>query len=357
MNLLLIEDESDFIDKLRAAANSDPDIVFVPGMDVGLNNAYDESGAIEEQLKKRLEKVCADNKIDLVLLDTDLSRYGNGTSQSVCRQALQELGVPVCRYSKKQTGTKIQDFERLSRLSSEGASAIWASVERIQDLQNKLFPWLKGISQGFSDINARLSRDTALVASKLGPVGTLAAILERPELEFDLLGYTGQNLFFFGVTPASDNADLIKREALSLGYWLFNYVLNFPGPLMSEGATSAYLNLQETSFANAQVQHLLADCKYKGPFANCFLIFHRSSVDNLLDTLDGDITTHESLKNIQLERVDTDAPNEPAYFCVVARKPIASGEAAPSPDWIPPGAQTARISQNIFDQLSPMLER
>jgi len=39
----------------------------------------------------------------------------------------------------------------------------------------------------------------------------------------------------------------------------------------------------------------------------------------------------------------------------LSREPIKAEDAAPNPDWIPSGAQLARIKQEDLDQLGPML--
>lgn len=365
MRLLIIEDESDFIDKVDAALNSaSASVELMTPQTTGLSEKFDVSGEAshEKQMLDRVRALQEKQQIDLVLLDSDLSRMGNGITQSLCRQAFQEVGIPVCRYRKKQSATHATRLQDLHRLAREGASAIWVPAEllRVDNLESGLVPWLLAVESGFSELN-RLIRDKPdLLTMPLGPAGILATMLDHPSLKSDLLGYTAQNFFFFGAPTGEDDDDPNKptnpaAQATRLGYWLINYILMFPGPILSAKAAAAYLNLKPSSFDLAQVRMLTKVAQYTGPFCGVDEFYWRDSLADLLDRLDGDIATALELKDAQLERVDEEDPGASAYLCLLTQEPIAEADAAPKLDWIPAGAQLARVKSDLYDQLGPML--
>lgn len=356
MKILMIEDESDFVQAVAAAAKESKNVELLVGETLGLSEQFASNhGAVEEQLFERFGTICKDHGIDLVLLDTDLSRFRNGLSQSACRLALQQLGIPVCRYSKRHSTTEIRELERLTKLATEGSSSVWVPSECLDRtaLSEKLLPWLISVEAGFSRLHEGLIKKPELISERLGPSGVLSELLNMSSLRADLIGYTGQNLFFFSPNSPSNP----KTVALRLGYWLKNYILEFPGPILNITATAAYLNINEGHLRSDPVRDLLAGCRYNGPFSTVDEFYIRSSLDDLLDQFGGDLQSAPELNEIKLDRVDPNQPESPAYYCVLRRLAIPSEKAASSPDWIPPGAQTARISRDIYDQLGPMLEQ
>lgn len=100
---------------------------------------------------------------------------------------------------------------------------------------------------------------------------------------------------------------------------------------------------------------LITPARYEGPFSRVEEFYWRGELATLLDDLDGDIAKAEQLKDLSLQRIDPDNPGSSAFFCVLTQQPISDADAAPNPDWIPPGAQLARIQCNLYDQLGPML--
>lgn len=131
-------------------------------------------------------------------------------------------------------------------------------------------------------------------------------------------------------------------------------MLAFPGPILNRPAAAAYLNLELDAFDNTAVQALVTSARYEGPFSGVETRYWRSALANLLDNLRGDIATDPTLAKVELKRVDPD-PHGLAYLCLLTEVPIPAREAAPPLDWIPSGAQLARIRQDKLDELGPML--
>jgi len=365
MRMLIIEDEQDFIDRVVASFNAVDSTVdlMTPGT-TGLVEKFDDSGtaSLEEQMLAKVRALQEATPIDLVLLDTDLSRLGNGITQSLCRQTFQEIGIPVCRYRKRMSTTNVARLQDLHRLAREGASAVWVPSELVQPdrLETAFVPWLLAVARGFAALQKSITKGPDLLTEPLGPAGILETILEHPSLKADLLGYTAQNFFFFGAPTGEDGDDPVKpangaAQATRLGYWLINYILMFPGPILSSKAAAAYLNIALPSFEVGAVQDLIKDSRYRGPFFDVDAYYWRDNLADLLDSFAGDIATAPQLKDEKLERVDAENVGASAYLCLLTQEPISSDEAAPKPDWIPTGAQLARIKRDLYEQLGPML--
>lgn len=359
-NILIIEDETDWIITVVKAAEGTAN-VFSPADVEMLDALSPEGGPAEDQLQIKLREIVAKHEIDIVLLDSDMSRAkGTLQAQSVYRAAFQELGIPVCRYQKGGTETKFTWWQRLQRVARDGASAVWVSKDMVSgDRFDDLIPWLKQMSDGFREITRKLEAHPHLLGKDQNPSDVLAIVLDKPSAKVDFLGYSAQNFFFFAAPDDGNGAEkfpsMARRYATRLGYWLYNYILMFPGPILSAPAAAAFLNLQLPSFEHAKVQALIAGCRYSGPFGELDTLFWRDGLAEILDGLDGDIAGAPALEELQLERVDAEEPTAAAYLCVLSYEAVLERDAAPNPDWIPPGAYQARIKATHMDELGPLL--
>lgn len=359
MKLLLIEDEKDFIEELVELADGAA-TVLAPG-DVGLlMRELPGEGPAEDQLADLLGGIIRDNQIDLVVLDSDLTHAkGELQAQSGYRAALHQLGMPVCRYQKGGSETQFTWWRRLNRAMSEGADAIWVPRAMVSgDRMDELVLWLQDICTGFATLSQRLEAAPQLLQAKsdLGPADVLALLLDKPNAKVDLLGYTAQSLLFFAAADEpSDVRTPSQRYATRLGYWLYNYVLTFPGPILPAGAAAAFLNVDLDSFNLEAVQALVEPARYKGPFGQTERYYWRSDLMQLLETHGGDLARAPALADVALTRLDPDDPGAEVYWCVLSQAPVLAADTAPNPEWIPTGAVQSRVKQSKLDELGPLL--
>lgn len=358
MNVLLVEDEVSFIDRLKAACANEGIRIFTPS-EVGLDRKFTSEGAIEDQLIAQLGAIRQERTIDIVLLDTDISKLGNGISQAACRTACQDLGLPVARYTKKHSETQISHLKSLQRLAVEGASAIWVPNKMTKDdlSSSGIIPWLRGISAGFKSLQLYLDQNPELLKQSLGPAGILSRALGRSSLRSDLLGYTAQNFFFFSPTSEDEHNSVQNSNQLStrIGYWLYNYVLAFPGPILNAKAAAAFLNVLPEAIERPELHDLLGAARYTGPFSEVEAYFWTEDLLELLEQHGGDIANVPTLRGLEIPRIDPENPGSSAYYCLLSREPIKRSEASSVPDWVPSGAQVARINQDLYDELGPLL--
>lgn len=359
-NVLIIEDQVDTIDRYKNLA-IDSNLNFLSPDDVGLAQdiVQQEGISVEEQLAEFLKSTIHEHAIDLVLLDTDLSRQRALQTHSSYKSALRDLGMPVCRYQKGGRHVALSMLPQLQRTIRDGASAIWIPRTLVSgDRINELVPRLKAISAAFKTIEATLIEKPELVQKQHSPNDVLAAVLGNHDLSYEFLGYAAQNLVYFA-TPDVDSAEHLisksKRYATQLGYWLFNYILMFPGPILNQPAAAAYLNVSPKEAINNSVfSNLLERARYRGPFDEVEPYYWRSKLSELAESAGGDIAGHTNLHGSVLERIDKGEGAVQAYICMLSGEAIRHDQAAQSPDWVPSGASEAKIKEDVLDELGPL---
>lgn len=357
--VLIIEDQLDIIDRFKGFT-AGTELSFISPTDIGLVGfSPTEDEAVEEQLATFLKNKIGEHGIDLVLLDTDLSRGRTLQTHSSYKAALRELGMPVCRYQKGGTTSEFEQLPQLQRTIRDGASAIWIPRAIVSgDRMNELVPRLIAISRGFKSIYKALQASPELLKGRHSPTDVLAAVLGNSAISYEFLGYAAQNLVYFANPEAHVAEYQISEErrfATQLGYWLFNYIMMFPGPILSEPSAAAYLNIQPSELKkHSELSEALKVAQYHGPFSEIAPYFWRSALIELLNDFDGDIVRNEAFRDLEIARIDTQSPDSVAYICLVSGKPITEQQAAPTPDWVPSGASEARVDDDVLSELGPL---
>ncbi len=356
--VLVIEDEGDKISEFSRQLEHEAELQYLTPSDVGLLSTLQaEGGAIEEQLKNLFARIIQENGIDLVVLDTDLSRDAEFQTHSTYRTALFDLGFPVCRYQKGGSATRFTPLARLRQTVIDGSSAIWLRRELVSRDVANLAPCLKDIVAGFAIIQEQLQADNTLLAGMHSPADVIARIMGAPAQAEDFIGYASQNLTLFGEsneTLHEGNIDPARHFATRLGYWLHNFILTFPGPLLTRRQASAFLNAKFAPEHADVLNRVIANCAYAGPFMNLEPRYWRSGLLDLLDNCGGDLAKHPDVPANSFERIDSDNSERAAYVCLLSESFITSEQAAPTPDWIPSGATEAKFSQEKVDELGPL---
>lgn len=360
-NVLVIEDQGETIERFKGYAR-DTGLTFFSPEDVNLTAKVpaEDGGAVEEQLAEFLKSTIDEHAIDLVLLDSDLARLPELESHSSYKAALRDLGMPVCRYQKGGRHVPLAMLPQLQRTIRDGASAIW--IPRIlvsgDEGRDKLIPRLTAISRAFKAIESVLVGHPELLERRHSPTDVLAAVIGDPGLSYEFLGYAAQNLVYFAA-PEEDSSNYLispaKRYATQLGYWLFNYILTFPGPILTRRGAAAYLNVDPDETERCQpFAALLESARYVGPFDDVEPFYWRTKLLELADSTCGDIARHGDLRGVQLARVDPDIHAVQAFICMISGEAIRQDQAAQNPDWVPPGASEAKIKEDILDELGPL---
>ncbi|WP_164110244.1 hypothetical protein [Stenotrophomonas riyadhensis] len=358
---MIIEDQQDTVVRFKEYSEG-TDLTFLSPEDVGLADQVPDpnGGSIEEQLAEFLKAKVNQHEIDLVLLDTDLARQPKLQTHSSYKAALRDLGMPVCRYQKGGRPVRLAMLPQLQRTIRDGASAIWMprSLVSGEGGRQTLVPRLLAISRAFKAIEQALVARPELLSPKHSPAEVLSIVLGNEDLSFEFLGYAAQNLIYFAKPEESAAGHLIsqnKRYATQLGYWLFNYILMFPGPILTSRAAAAFLNVDPDDAANSQAFiKVLEEARYLGPFSDVEPFYWRTKLVDLADAAGGDVTKHASLQSENFRRVDQDSQAVQAFICMISGEAITHDQAAPNPDWVPSGASEAKIKETVLDELGPL---
>lgn len=362
MRIFYIEDEVGYAESIKKALESKGNISVCLFRPAELNELKKDHSAhpgggnsVEEQITKVITKLEIDEgKFDAALIDTDLSGFKEGgISQSAFRTACAMIGLPVLRYSRGAPTTSDR-MKYLTTIAREGSQALQVPLPLLQD---GLEEWVLGVAESFNKIQAQIENQEQ---NKLGlsPSEILAAMLKVPDLDIDLLGYSGANFFFFGdlvdSTREAGGQFNARNYASQLGYWIANYVLMFPGPILNDGATAAYLGITKNDITKNEVRKLLKDALYDGPFSSTGPYYIRRNIDQLLT--DAKIRNFPALCTAKHVKLDVEADeNKLLYYCVVNDAPIAAEDARGPFDWIPRGADICRIKKDTYDKLAPWL--
>lgn len=357
-NVLIIEDQDDIIVKFKKLAEK-TELTFLSPEEVGLTKLQKGiQESVEEQLARHLKDKIAEFDIDLVLLDTDLSREQDLQTHSSYKAALRELGMPVCRYQKGGSDSVFALLPQLQRTIRDGASAIWVPRALVSgNREHELVARLIALSNGFKSIRKALEEHAELLEKAHSPTEVLAVVLGDVDRSYEFLGYAAQNLVYFAKPEADVEAhqiSKIQRYSTQLGYWLFNYIITFPGPILKQDAALAHLNIHPDASSQGALSSVIESSRYQGPFDDVEQYFWRSKLVDILERFDGDITSHPDLKDVELKRIDSEDPGSPAYICMLSGYPITRHEAATNPDWVPSGASEAKIKDDVLDELGPL---
>jgi hypothetical protein len=373
LTVLYVEDEDDYKNQLVSRLSSRLNISTI---NVGLFNTEPNKGETTEQFQKWLQaQIVGSHKIDGVILDSDLSGYGNGMSKETLLAVFRNMGIPVCRYSKRTKGTTSELLKHYAKLASEGAASILVPSELMNGAKaeyssesDELIAWLEAAFKGFYDIHKSYRQLVKTPGFQLSPPALLAQILGFPEMELDLLGYTGANLFFFGDRwsdmedvdadgeAKSQTSELSHNSATKLGYWLYNYIISFPGPILNLAAAAALLGVNSETLDPQQFANAMVPEQYVGPFGACQPLFLRQKLEALLiESGTSGVEVLDSRKVIA-EPIYKDDPNTSGVYCIATNASIKAEDGVGPIDFIPGGASDlCRISRKTYQRWMPWL--
>lgn len=371
LNVLYVEDESDFREQLKARLSSR---LKISSIDVGTFITERNKGETALQFQRWLQASIGETvKLDGVILDSDLSGYGTGMSKETLLAVFRAMGIPVCRYSKRTRGTTSELLKHFATLASEGAASILVPSEFMNGSKSEytterdeLVVWLEAVFDGFSRIHKKydeLSPHTA--SARLSPPALLAKVLDNPGLELDFLGYGGANLFFFGdrLTELDDTEDTTEHEqpiqgngATKLGYWLYNYIISFPGPILNVAAAAAFMGIKSGSLSIDAFAKAMVSERYDGPFGGCQPLFLRERLEAAL--IEEGVSGVELLKSrgVTAEPIYESEPTRPGVYCIATNASIEAEDGVGPIDFIPGGASDlCRVSRKTYQRWIPWL--
>lgn len=338
LTVLLVEDTASTYEHIKQLISSQ----------VAAGSIFLQRYEPKENDSNGIEVLLTENKKpSLVFLDWDLSKYVPPVSRMSVTGACDESGIPLCLYHFEQTEKgKIETMKRWDQnlIMLQNCSS-----------KNELARQIIAYSNGFRKIyNEIIPREDVLR-------NTVNKILLTPDVaEINIDQYLWSRFNPLQVANV-DPGIRSTRLASSLGYWINNVLLQFPGPVVSLGAAASYLDILEADFKREEIEGLFKDAKYNGPFNEKAPYWWRRKLDEIIanSLLESDsqmISGFEFVKRkgIEVKRSQCFWGHEGSgYYCIVRQVPVCSNpEHSVNPSgWVPLGADLSRIEKQKYDEL------
>jgi hypothetical protein len=203
------------------------------------------------------------------------------------------------------------------------------------------------------------------VSGKKSPGRILAQILGKPEqadkISLFASGDQGRLGGLLSLQKSSSDEEKRRRLSCSLGYWLWDSILRFPGVVLNEIAVASYLDLDHQLFRdNEDVERLFSSARYNGPFALAKPpLWWRTTIDEILSSNDCASGRQYVQCKLQFDPPRSKCCENPdksaGYYCFLSERPVSLENSKPGLAWFPRGADLARISVSKFEELAPWL--
>lgn len=287
--------------------------------------------------------------VGLVVLDQDLSRYGNVyVSSAEVKEACLRKGVPLCVYATKNEEYKVKEYMAWSE-----AQIALDSRDSMEELSKKCAT----IYHGFSLLRTAFDRARS---RKKDASSVLHDVLKAPPAaSAQIKQYAWGDRQILARVKSTVHSRYLATMA---GYWVFNVLLRFPGVMLNEIAAASYLGISLNSFGDKAVRRLFVDAEYSGPFAGLGQYWWAAKLDEVIAGIGGD--QHYRGWAYARSKVDVTVGKVKCvegghagagYYCIVTGDPVCLRHSDSPSGWLPLGADRSRISRSKYRQLSPWL--
>jgi len=360
--ILVIDDDKDILSSKLAEINKQIKEHQINCEAVDKNDEF--KNYIEEFDKKHMEPFSAvedaftqylfnNSQIKLVVVDRDLSELDSKIqSESSITKGAMMAGVPVCGYSRR-TDSLANDYANLKRY-------IKYSKTNLIDVSNETVECAKkvvNIVDGFIRIdNAITDEDPDFLKQKRSFV--VSKIIGKDYISHYLENYNIRPIMNDLAYNLEEPVDLKQRINVHLnGLWIYKYILPQPGILLNEKALASYINVDPIDF-NKNKGNILDDFKYTGPFGLNEDYWWRHEIDDflfkkkLMDGIELFALHGITVKNC---KCSVNSEIDAGYYCVISNDPVSFEESQSGFSWIQPGADLARVKNDIVDELMPFV--
>lgn len=357
-SILLIDDNESVLQGLvenltRKLGHDDVDVrSWVPRL---------EDGELDKAFSDRV-----DDQTVLVITDYDLTTSVKGL-----------FGLSIVAWSQKRS-IPVGDFSRGKQDSLPKEPNLFELRVPPSDEEGAAF--IAEVFHGFQAIKGALQEAPAILRDNRSLASVLAAVLKRPHLESSFALYMSrlgasnsaliQKLRDFAGDDEPSDADKQRLLIYVLGHVLFNAILKYPGPILSEKALCAYM---ATDLAELQdIDIVFNSARYEGPFCHGQHFYWREDVDRVIDDLGPQVDVDQfqafadynrHVVGLALGRtLNTHSCArcggvKGGFWCPFTQRPVCERAdcSVPSSSWIPQGAQLCRVERDFYDEWAPLL--
>jgi hypothetical protein len=218
------------------------------------------------------------------------------------------------------------------------------------------------VARGFGFIADRLP-DALRRLVRTTPGVLIAHVLGKPEYADKIALYASgdqDRLASMKRDDGENDKDYHARLWCSLGYWLWDSLLRYPGVLVNRVAAASYLNIHDDDFVVPEVQEPFISAKYNGPFADeARPQWWRGMLDDIVAESGSSDGREFASKRLGREVRRSECSEEPGipagYYCMLSEKPVSLKNSRGGLPWFPRGADLARVSKSKMEELEPWL--
>jgi len=307
----------------------------------------DQSASVEK--KPETEELLSDHlqskysSTALLAVDHELSRAGRLLTDSAIVEVASGLAIPVARYHRESTPGSESLFFR-------AFASPMAAVKVPFDGQ--IGEQLCELADGFQQLHYRVA-NLDLNELKHQPARVLAEALGAPGLSLMFEEYLTARSFFR--PEALSSSDKVRTLATRVGYWLYNVILRYPGLILNEISAASYVGIDPSDFRKEEVSNIFSDAEYRGPFASHTRYWWRFQLDDILEGEEGvDVVKKRTGKSVR-ECVCSITDRAPAgFYDLASGKPVSREESVGELQWIPKGADLARVNTETYEEVAPL---
>lgn len=366
MKILLIDDREEKRKEVFEAITSlDPNIT-IDCIDItNIKNYIPENGrsskntrAPEDLLAEKLEQ----EKIDLIVVDHDLTMLESQISEPVVSIASHAASIPLCRYARVK---RTSNMSKLSDAVEAGTTfSIKLDIENLDVAAKEILE----ILNGFYNLKTTINSLTPELLEK-GPAHILALLFDDLSQE-DYISQYSINTNILGdileLYEAENNQDFdaskideIKRNRLAyiIGYWLYNSILRFPGVILNKNATCSFLNIDINEFD--KYKKYFENAKYNSFFSKNSEYWWKNKLNFILDEEDvwngKELVEQKEHSTILPCKCSYNTELDAGFYCVIKKAPVSLEMSLGQVSWLPKGASLCRVGKEPYEQLSPLL--
>ncbi len=333
--VLVFEDDEKRFKLLQAGADAAELIRFEPLED-------------DRETYEHLLREVQSNKYSLLALDLDLSKYTVGVvRRETIRGVASDHYMPLCAYSANSSITAAGSREHAVRPLTLAPGEFGGANQIILDgtkSEKEVGRTISQLATGFESVANIVTEDRVRRGRLLHQILQTPSVAER-RVEQYIWGTPAVSAF------SGAEADSLKRMVTSVGYWVVNCLLPFPGALLDEVAAAVYLKVGASTFSAGRSH--LETAEYQGPFRSLGTYWWRDLLDDLVAEggHDNGIEFFRG-KDLDVERAVCVKCDQVAEFVsFVTGDSLCRTHAVPLRIWLPAGADLVRAEEDEAEHL------
>jgi hypothetical protein len=291
----------------------------------------------------------------LVVLDWDLTKYPHPVLRELVRGLCNENGIPVLIYHYTHDSSRDRAY-----------AARWKDQEISIDLRHltnrKVADAVIAYLRGF----LLLRKDLLTAPRSRSVVDAVLRTLSVPdESQVQLSQYLWGSPIYLQLAGLATRPDRVRHAATSVGYWLRNELMEYPGVLLNPIAAASFLDIRTEDLRRPAVESLFKPAVYRGPFNETGPYWWSSSLEQIVGKAGGGVESGQGnglamakARGLSVRQARCIEGHLGAgYYCIFTHQPVCLPHSVRPDGWLPLGANRSRIHRRVYERLLPWVPR